>query len=354
MLLLLLLQLQAVAAAVTDAQVEQAVVERAAVEQASVEQAQVEPEPARPLLKPWYRLATTPEGMLLEHGRSTVSFGGAAAVRLLPLLLPLLDGERTVDEIVATIGPSARPAVENALALLARHGLLTDGPPPADDIPLNLRRTAAYLAQGSPDPPRRVAERLSSARVLLEGDEELVAAVARLLRRSGVARSRPSEEPTFIATAAPLAGDPLLEHRNALALDSGAAWLPFGCFDGRSATIGPLIVPRETACYHCLVLRRDASTSCLRELASLRSVQLRAAVAPALLALVAALAAERIVRWLGIRDPALPGTVVTVDVAPEFLVSRDQLLRVPRCPACSGLAEVGAPVPWHEARWGEA
>ena len=349
MLLLLLLQLQAVATAVADAKVE-----KAPVEQAPVEPAQVEPDSARPLLKPWYRLATTPEGMLLEHGRSTVSFGGAAAVRLLPLLLPLLDGKQTVEEIVTIIGPSARAAVENALALLARHGLLTEGPPPAEELPVDLRRTAAYLAQGSRDSPRLVAERLSSARVLLEGDEELVAAVARLLRRSGVARSRPSEEPSFVAAAAAVAGDPLLEHRNALALESGPAWLPFGCFDGRSATIGPLIVPRETACYHCLVLRRDASTSCRAELASLRSVPLRAAVAPALLALVAALAAERIVRWLGIRDPALPGTVVTVEVTPELVVSNDHLLRVPRCPACSGLAEVGAPVPWHEARWEEA
>lgn len=310
--------------------------------------------PPRPLLKPWYRVATMPEGMLLEHARSTVSFGGAAAVQLLPALLPLLDGERTIDEIAAAIGPPARPAVENALALLATHGLLTDGPPPAGDLSVNLRRTATYLAQGSPDPPRQVAELLASARVLLEGDAELVAAVARLLRQSGVRRARSGEEPSFVATAAAVAGDPLLERRNTLALDSGSAWLPFGCFDGRSATVGPLIVPRETACYRCLVLRRDASTSCLPELASLRSVPLRAAVAPALFALVAALAAERIVRWLGIRDPALPGTIVTVEVAPELVVANDLLLRVPRCPACSGLAEVGPPVPWHETRWERA
>ncbi len=310
------------------------------------------PIPRLPLLKPWYRLLATPEGITLEHGRSTVSFGGAAATRLLPALLPLLDGERTVDEILDLVGRPAEPAVDKALTLLARHGLLTDGPPLGPELTAELRRTATYLAQTAPDPPARIAERLASARVLLEGDDELVAAVARLLRRSGIAQARsPDEEPTFVATAAAVAGDPLLDRRNALALGAGTTWLPYGCFDGRSATVGPLIVPRETACYRCFVLRRDASTACTAELGSLRSVPLTARNGPALVALVAAIAAERIVRWLGVRDPALPGAVVSVEVAPELVVSDELLLRVPRCPACSGLAEAGQPVPWHEARW---
>lgn len=306
--------------------------------------------PRLPLLKPWYRLAATPEGVLLEHGRSTVSFGGAAASRLLPALLPLLDGERTVDEIVGLIGRPAEPAVDNALRLLTEHGLLTDGPSLPRDLPPGQRRTTLYLSQSASDPPARIAERLAGARVLLEGDDELAAAVARLLRRCGVARAT-GDDPTFVATAAAVEGDPVLERRNTLALDTRIEWLPYGCFDGRTATIGPLVVPRETACYGCLVLRRDGSSACVAELGSLRSVPLAATNGPALVALVAAVAAERIIRWIGLRDPALPGTVVSVETAPELAVSDELLLRVPRCPACSGLAAVGRPVPWHEAIW---
>lgn len=312
------------------------------------------PVPRLPLLKPWYRIVATPEGMLLEHGRSIVSFGGAAATRLLPALLPLLDGERTVGEIVNVLGHAAEPAVANALTLLTLHGLLTEGPPLASDLPSGLRRTAAYLAQSAPDPPSRIAERLETARVLLEGDEELVGAVWRLLRRSGVARAPSSSDPTFVATAAAVSGDPLLERRNTLALEAGTEWMPFGCFDGRAATVGPVIVPRETACYCCLVLRRDATAACTTELAAIRAVPLAVEVAPALVSLVAAIAADRIVRWLGSRDPALPGAIVTVEVTPELAVSDEILLRVPRCPACSGLADLGQPVPWHEARWESA
>ena len=307
------------------------------------------PIPRLPLLKPWYRLAATPEGMLLEHGRSTVSFGGAAATRLLPVLLPLLDGERTVDEIVELVGRAAEPAVDNALTLLARHGLLTDGPPLPLDLEPALRRTALYLSQHARESPALIAERLASARVLLEGEDELTAAVGGLLRRSGVVHST-ADEPTFVATAG-VAGDASPGRRNVLALDSGTAWLPYGGFDGRSASVGPLIVPRQTACYHCLVLRRDGSTACAAELRSLRAVPLNATHGPALMALVAAIAAERIVRWIGGRDPSLPGTVESVEVAPDLADSDETLLRVPRCPACSGLAEIGVPVPWHEALW---
>lgn len=306
----------------------------------------------RPLLKPWYRLLETPNGLLLEHGRSTVSFGGAAATQLLPALLPLLDGERTVDEIVETLGRPVAPAVENALDLLDRHGVLTDGPSPASRRLTRVERTALFLAQVALQSPERITARLAAARVLLEGDAELAAAAARLLRRSGVTCTQPGDAaPTFVATAAARAGDPLLDRRNALVLEQGAPWLPFGCFDGTSAVVGPLVVPGETACYRCFVLRRDASSGCTSELISLRAAPVRAGTAPTLVALVAAVAAEWIVRWVGLGDPGLPGTIAMVTPAPRLEVAVDALLRVPRCPVCSTVAASGLPVPWHEARW---
>jgi len=309
------------------------------------------PVPRLPLLKPWYRLLETPDGLLLEHGRSTVCFGGAAATRLLPALLPLLDGSRTVDEVVAALGRPVEAAVEHALGLLARHSLLTEGPSPGAGSPTRLERTALFLAQVAPLPPARIRERLEEARVLLEGDGELAAATRRLLRRSGVACAQAENRATFLATAAARAGDPLLDRRNALALERGTPWLPFGCFDGAAATVGPLVVPGETACYRCAVLRRDATSGCTAELASLRPVPVRAPIGPTLVAAIAAIAAERILRWLGFGDPRLPGSIATVAVAPRLELADDVVLRAPRCPACSGAAVSGVPLPWHEARW---
>ena len=113
-------------------------------------------------------------------------------------------------------------------------------------------------------------------------------------------------------------------------------------------------MPGETACYRCFVLRRDASSGCASELISLRAAPVRAGTAPTLVALVAAVAAEWIVRWIGLGDPGLPGTIATVTLAPRLEVAVDALLRVPRCPACSTVAASGLPVPWHEARWEQA
>src|SRR5579864_6203360 len=81
----------------------------------------------RPLLKPWYRLSAEGGRSVLRYAGSVLEFEGAAAERLLPHLLPLLDGTRTVDEVVAELGDPVRPAIEHALSLLRGHELLTEG-----------------------------------------------------------------------------------------------------------------------------------------------------------------------------------------------------------------------------------
>lgn len=305
--------------------------------------------PERPLLKPWFRRCPLPDGLLLEHGRATVRFRGAAATRLLPLLVPLLDGRRTVPELVATVGAAVEPAVNNALGLLARHGLLAEGPP-VDTAASALDRTAVSLAQHAGEPPAAVRARLASARVLLEGDRELVGPLGRLLCRAGLAPAIVHEPGgAFVVTAVAAAGDPRLEARNDWALDEGAPWLPVGVFDGATALVGPLVLPGESACLRCLTLRRDAAAAGARELAAIRGVPSVAPLPPGVAALAVAVTLDRVVRWLGLRDPLLPGVAVAVEAAPELRLTPHPVLRVPRCTACSPSARGALPVPWHEA-----
>ena len=51
--------------------------------------------PTRPLLRPWYRLARPQGRFALEYGRVAIVLEGAATERLVPGLLPLLDGRRS-------------------------------------------------------------------------------------------------------------------------------------------------------------------------------------------------------------------------------------------------------------------
>ena len=78
--------------------------------------------PTRPLLKPWYRLSTSPGAAVLRYGSSVLEFEGSAAAEFLPHLLPLLDGTRTVDEIASCLGEPVRPAVDNALKSSRSNG----------------------------------------------------------------------------------------------------------------------------------------------------------------------------------------------------------------------------------------
>jgi bacteriocin biosynthesis cyclodehydratase domain-containing protein len=305
--------------------------------------------PERPLLKPWYRVVRHEERVLLEHGRTVVVFEGGAAREFLPALLPLLDGTRTLDELCELMGRKTTPAVENALALLAERGLLTAGPRRSRDP--DRRRVAESLAAESvrDDGIDEIAGRLETTTVSLLGDGRALDGLARLLQRSAVGAvcCAPPADPGVSLVVVGPGGD--LPGWNRHALERGGDWLPFGEPDGGAVTIGPLIVPHETACFECLVLRRESTSGCAEELALFRGSP-APAPRPTILAVAAALAAEVVVRWLGTRDASLPGALFTVRSLDGISVDTHRVLRVPRCPACSRVAGVAQPSPWHEAR----
>ena len=112
--------------------------------------------PRKPALAPWCRLVHDDGRVLLERAGTLVTLEGAAANALLPRLLPLLDGTRSVDELVAQLGPAIGPAVKKALGLLAENELLVEGPC-VDDGPATAAATyvaAVMLGLRRPDAGR--------------------------------------------------------------------------------------------------------------------------------------------------------------------------------------------------------
>jgi bacteriocin biosynthesis cyclodehydratase domain-containing protein len=301
--------------------------------------------PERPLLKPWYRLAALEDAVLLEHAGTVVRFTGAAAQVLLPRLLPLLDGSRTTDELIELVGRPVEAAVTGALDLLAEHRLLIDGPAQSR------RPDAEALAEVASVPVSGIASRLVTSEVGIVGPRAPADALARLLHAAGVGTvRRPWQESvdlTVVLTTTPLEEDSF-DIWNRRALDEDIVWLPVGDYDGATATVGPLVIPRETACHECFVLRRHSTSGCAAELADLRRSR-RTCLLPAVLeALVLALTAHVVVRWLAVRDPGLPGSVTMVETSGALTIERQQLLRVPRCPACAHTSCIASPLPWHE------
>ena len=178
--------------------------------------------PIRPLLAPWYRLVEDGDRLLLEHGRSVVVLEGGAVRTLLPELLPLLDGSRTRADLGDVLGAAAQPAVDQALDLLAGHGLLVEG---GEATAPELAVAAAYgLGPGD------AAGRLRAARVGIVGASTVGADVARLLRRAGIASVErldwePEQEVDVAVVAAAPAEAARLEQWNAVALDRCVRWL---------------------------------------------------------------------------------------------------------------------------------
>jgi bacteriocin biosynthesis cyclodehydratase domain-containing protein len=307
--------------------------------------------PELPLLAPWYRLIEDGERLVLEHGHRVLALEGAAARALLPRLLPLLDGTRTTAEIVAVVGPVAEAAVQNALRLLAAEGVLVDGPLP--DCGDELRQTAFMLAAESGVAPDAVAGRLADAQVGVIGEGVAGGEAARVLRRSGIGRidrlewDEPAAADVVVVAPAP-AEVARVDGWNESALRDGTCWLQVLPFDGCFAAVGPLYVPGETACIACYRLRRAASVGAGDLADALDREPPRAGGGPGAEVAAGAVAALQLLRWIGIRDPYVPGALVAVELRGGVRVSTHAVLRVPRCPACSPLARRAAPLPWFQ------
>ena len=309
--------------------------------------------PAWPYVKPWYRITREDGRLLLEYAQSVVVLEGAAVDRLLPALLPLLDGTRDVPTIVAELGRDLEPAVRNAVGVLAAHGVLTDGPP---DDGRDGRVAVAALAAASVRgrSPADVRDALSTRCVTVRGASPLAEAVAELLRASAV------EHVVREALEAPLQGDlvvaapspgerSVLADVNAAALAAGVPWLQVIESDGRFSAVGPLYLPGETCCWQCFQLRRRANVGYPDEFDAIEATAAPRRSSPAVDASAAAVAAWAAQRWVVDDDPFLAGSFSAVEVGAELSLRRHHVYAVPRCSACSAAAQSSPPLPWAEA-----
>lgn len=309
--------------------------------------------PAFPYLAPWYRIAVERGRVVLEYGQRIVCLEGGAAERLVPALLPLLDGSRAIDEIVAVLGEATRPAVEHALAQLAEQNLLLEGPALPESLPRPAARVAELLAslRPRPEPLGETAAQIAACSIGVVGQGTAGLEAARLLRLSGVELEWLGrvESGVDLAVCAPAPDElPRLREWNEQALEAAQPWLQVFPFDGRYAAVGPLYLPGDTGCYECFRRRLTANLRAVEELELLEEFPAGYPSAPALDAILGGLAAEIALHWLVLGDHYAPACFYALEPLPAFRLTSHHLHRVPRCGACSGLGDVAAPLPWYK------
>jgi bacteriocin biosynthesis cyclodehydratase domain-containing protein len=142
----------------------------------------------------------------------------------------------------------------------------------------------------------------------------------------------------------------LARSSNEALYEAGVPWLPVFAFNGRYTEIGPLIVPPDSGCFECFLLRRQSNVSYSAEVFdSVEKAGTKGALDYAPLDYASAATAAFIAhQWLAVRQPEMPG-ISYLERAGSWEREIHHLLRVPRCPVCSMASERGIPAAWWSA-----
>lgn len=255
--------------------------------------------------------------------------------RLIPLLLPHLDGTLTEREITeALAGRAGALDVRFGLSLLEEKGCLAEGD--VEPLPPDL---AAFCDAAGLEAETFSNRRESAVAVVALGTLS-PDPLAALLEAAGVRVLGTDASGDLLVVLAEDYLDPRLAEIDGRARATCRPWLlvrPAGA----AVWIGPLFRPPETACWSCLAARLEANFPYRRLLAGEGSTPAPDVPLPKLAAteaMAAGAAAAQVLRFLGGAGPPLADRIVTLD-GRILAAAEHRLVRRPYCPHC------GAPEP---------
>ena len=272
--------------------------------------------------------------LLVSESFDTLLHGG-----LLHDLLPLLDGRRPLDGIVADLEDRHAAAdVRAAVVTLSDRGYVISA-----DHGMDRSRAAYWTSLGAS--PRWVEQRLAESRVVVEGDDGMLSSH---LERSGagvVAGVKAGAAADDDARLKVIVCDDYLDGRfaavNRRRLEAGAPWMLVRP-RGMEALFGPVYhADRQGPCWDCLAHRlrgHKEAHQFLRHVAGEDAAFKPFAAEPVALEAVYGLVSAEIVKWL-VLDEAAPihGRAVSMQVG-TFASTLHIVLRRPQCPACGNKA----------------
>ena len=268
-----------------------------------------------------FRAIGEQQTLLVSESFNTLLHG-----RLYRELLPLVDGRRPRDEIVAALeGSHAATDVLAAIFSLSARGYVVSA-----DHGMDPSRAAYWSSLGAS--PRWVEQRLAEARIGVEGDD------GRLLRRleeSGVRVGAEAPELTVIVCEDYL--EARLAEVNRRQLEARAPWTlvrPRGI----DALFGPVFrADDQGPCWDCLAYRLRSHQEVhnfLRSVAGEEAAFRPSAAEPTVLEALYGLIAAEVVKWVVLDESApMHEQALAMNVG-TFASSSHRVTRRPQCPAC--------------------
>jgi ribosomal protein S12 methylthiotransferase accessory factor len=309
----------------------------------------------QPQFKPHFHVEIVePNNVYLMSEQGHIALSG----RIYVLLAPLLNGQHTVNEIVDRLKEhTSLFGIYHALTNLESQGYLTE----AADIP---DEVAAFWSLQGIDPSTAISK-LQDTKVAvtalgavkiepfisaleslnIQASGELLQNSAKLPASSFQSGGNPkskiqnpkSSEGDFTVVVTDDYLQLGLDEINSQALRTQKPWMlvkPVGA----TIWIGPIFVPGQTGCWHCLAQRlkgnREVETAIGRQKGIATPFPTSRSILPTHLQIGLNLAAAEAAKWIvrGQND-RLEGKVLTLDLA-SLLMQDRVLVKRPQCPAC--------------------
>jgi ribosomal protein S12 methylthiotransferase accessory factor len=288
----------------------------------------------RPQIKAKYHVEPVPgDGVYLLSEMDKHVLEGPGLIEI----VPLLDGRRTWDDILAEVeGTVGRDEALAAFEVLKAYGHVEEG---GGLLPPELAIFFAELGKDAAAAHRLIAETSIHIEALGRVDPE---PMAEAMRGFGFALAPAEDAPLTIVVTDDYQSQGIAEV-NARCLAQGTPWIlvkPVGLLP----LVGPFFRPGRTACWACLDARlghnREVESYLQRKQGRAEPFPVARARLPLAESQAVSLAAHQLVRWLAMGvNPSLESAIVSLDIL-RAEQSTHWVMRRPQCPAC-GDPELG-------------
>ena len=323
------------------------------------------PLPQKPRLAPWVTLIDLGDNrMQLRGAEFSFTLQHPLFIEALHSIQSLLDGQRTVEEIVAARDPKYLPTtITFLLKILRANGVLQEGmvpppPPLTPDTLLENESLVQFFSHYVLDPVGTLAL-IHQARVALIGSVSIRNRVQQGLQNMGFAslievegyNGKTAQDPSHLLKGiiGQLEGVDILiacrdtsDHRffetvNLACLEAQARWMHV-CISGPKGIMGPTIIPRQTACYVCYDKRMASNAPDLQSYLAYQK-QTGLSNSEGFLSPLWSTLAEQVVLEIarivtGFAPPKTIGRLYEFEATTPETECHD-VLRLPRCPSCN-------------------